>query len=251
MLEQAKQFVTSNPDEFLILKFDKCSNWTAIAQTCVRVLDTKIYDDGGNLNTRTLADLAGKVIVVFTPEGLAESGYGPAMGIMGVRRVDLDTPYEANYQGLQYCGKGGTKLSNVTGDKTRENIATQSRLMKDGAAGNPDVMGMMYWTTTGIAQSIRSRNTSMWTSSNKKKLRELWESGLSESIESRLGGNIDPTNYSSGGLLKAFMPNIVMIDFAKEKRCQMIYDLNTVASTQLTEAAKLVDRSLNQVRRRW
>lgn len=251
MLDQAKQFVTSNPNEFLILKFDKCTNWTAIAQTCVRVLDTKIYDDGGNLNTRTLADLAGKVIVVFTPEGLKDSGYGPSMGIMGVRRVDVDTPYEADYQGMQYCGKGGTKLSNVLFDKTKENIATQASLMREGATGDPDVMGMMYWTTTGILQSIRSRNTGMWTSSNKKKLHELWESGLSESIESRLGSNIDPSNYSSAGLLKTFMPNIVMIDFAKEKRCKMIYELNTVASTQLTEAAKLVDRSLNQTRRRW
>jgi len=38
MLGQAKSFVISNPSEFLILKFDKCTNWLAIAKSCVREL---------------------------------------------------------------------------------------------------------------------------------------------------------------------------------------------------------------------
>jgi hypothetical protein len=247
MLDQANNFFRSNPGEFLILKFDKCSNWTAIANTCLMKLP-RIYRGGGNINTKTLGELAGHVIVVFTSDGVAEvakQGYGPAEGILGIRKVD-EVPYTDNYDGIQYCGKGGTKVSNVIGDKIKENIAKQSGLMKEGAAGEPDVLGMMYWTTTGIFQSIKSRNSKMWTDNKQKKLRELWEGGLSESIGNRLSGNIDPTNYSSGGLLKTFMPNIVMIDFAKEKRCNMIYELNTVAATQLTDAARLVDQTLAQ-----
>jgi hypothetical protein len=249
MLTQARTFVEGNPSEFLILKFDKCTNWIAIAQTCVRVLGESIYDKGGNLNTKTLADLAGTVIVCFTSDGVSEAakkGYGPSSGIMGIRRVDTDNPYEANYQGLQYCGKGGTSVGNVVGDKTKENKKKQARLMSEGATGNPDVMGMMYWTTTGLIQSIHRRNVGMWTGSKTDQLRELWEGGLSESIQTRLGSNIDPANYSSGGLLKAFMPNFVMIDFAKEKRCEKIFELNTIAATQLTAAASLVNASLNQ-----
>lgn len=247
MLDQAKSFVISNPSEFLILKFDKCTNWLAIAKTCVRVLGDYIYEGGGNLNVTKIGRLAGKVIVVFTPEGfelVRREGYGPKMGILAVRRVDTDNPYLATFDGLQYCGKGGTKLKNVFGDKIKENIKTQSGYMSEGAAGDPNVMGMMYWTTTGIIQSIHSRNVGMWSSSKQDKLRQLWEGGLSESIQSRLGGSIDPTSYSSGGMLKTFMPNFVMIDFAKEKRCEVIYELNAVAATQLTAAANAVKASL-------
>jgi hypothetical protein len=249
MLEQAGNFVTTNPTEFLILKFDKCTNWLAIAKTCVRVLNDTIYEGGGNLNTTKIGKLAGQVIVVFTPDGfdqVVKEGYGPGMGILGVRRVDAENPYKSDYQGLQYCGKGGTKLKNMFGDKTKENIATQSAFMSEGATGDPNVMGMMYWTTTGIIQSIHSRNVGMWKGSKQDQLRELWEGGLSESIQTRLGGNINPADYSSGGLLKAFMPNFVMIDFAKEKRCKVIYDLNAVAATQLTSAAKLVSQQLGR-----
>lgn len=251
MLQDARKFVERNRDEFLILKFDKCSNWTAIAQACVRYLDTAIYASRGNLNTKTLREVAGKVIVVFTPEGLVEvgtaKGYGPALGINGISRVSTDHPYDPLYEGIQYCGKGGTKVSNFFGDKIKENIATQSTYLKEGAAGNPDVMGMMYWTTTGLFESIKQRNKSMWKDKKVNALRTLWEGGLAESIQSRLSSNINPKDYSSGGLLKTFMPNFVMIDFADEDKCRTIFDLNTLASTQLTEAAKLVDQHVKLV----
>ena len=71
MLEDARRFVSGkHSSEFLILKFDKCSNWPLIAETCVRVLGPSIYTGTGNLNTKTLGQLSGKVIVLFTPDGI-------------------------------------------------------------------------------------------------------------------------------------------------------------------------------------
>jgi len=47
---------------------------------------------------------------------------------------------------------------------------------------------------------------------------------------------------SSGGVLKAFMPNFVMIDFADAGKCRTIYDMNSVAATALTSAAQIADQ---------
>ena len=38
MLEQARSFVRTYPTEFLIFKFDKCTNWALIAETCASAL---------------------------------------------------------------------------------------------------------------------------------------------------------------------------------------------------------------------
>ena len=71
ILKDAKAFVTTNGSEFLILKFDKCSNWTLIAEACVSVLGANtIYKGKGSLNTTPLKDLKGKVVVVFTSDGI-------------------------------------------------------------------------------------------------------------------------------------------------------------------------------------
>jgi len=203
MLEDARRFVSGkHSSEFLILKFDKCSNWPLIAETCVRVLGPCIYTGTGNLNTKTLGQLA-------------------------------------LFDGMQYFGKGGTSVAKPFG-KIGQNVSKQSKLMRAGGGEDPNVMGMMYWTTTGLFESIKDRNDTMWTATKVDALKNLWTSGLSESIESRLADYVDPTSHAYGTVLKAFMPNIVMIDFADPKKCQTIYALNQAAATSLTNAAQTV-----------
>jgi len=240
MLSEAKKFVEQNPDEFLILKFDKCSNWMAIAETCIRFLGNSIYAKAGNLNTKTIGELGGSVIVLFGESGLAEvrTSYSPKMGILGFKNLASEgTGYEQRYDGLQYLGKGGTSVVKPF-FKISQNKEKQSKLMKKGGDGDPNVMGMMYWTTTGIFESIKKRNDTMWTANKQSALTKLWSNGLADSIESRLAKNIDPTNDSAGGMLKTFMPNFVMIDFADAHKCMTIYELNSVAATALTAAWK-------------
>jgi len=244
MLTDAKKFVEANREEFLILKFDKCTNWLQIAETCIRFLGNALYCGAGNVNVKTLRELAGSVIVLFSDSGLqqARGSYSASMGILGIRKVPAEGAYDPKYQGIQYHGKGGTSPYNFLTDKIKQNIGKQSKLMKQGGDGNPDVMGMMYWTTTGLTESIHKRNEKMWSGPNVAKLRKLWSEGLADSIESRLAANVDPRSPGSGGVLKAFMPNFVMIDFADAEKCRTIYDMNSVAATALTAAARTVDQ---------
>jgi hypothetical protein len=238
MLSDARKFVDQNTDEFLLLKFDKCSNWQAIAEACIRVLGDRIYTGTGNLNKKTLGQLAGFVVVMFGKSGLEEvrKVYSSQAGIWGVKSLTGDE-YDDLFDGLQYYGKGGTSVVKPFA-KISQNKDKQSKLMKKGGDGNPDAMGMMYWTTTGVFESIKKRNDSMWTDNKSAALKKLWSNGLAESINSRLTKNLDPEKDSVGGLLKAFMPNFVMIDFAGADKCMTIYELNSVASSALTAAAR-------------
>ncbi len=230
MLSDASAFVVASPTEFLILKFDKCLNWPLVAEACVGLLGDKIYRGGGNLNRKTLAELAGKVVVVFTRDGLAAAGgYTAADGICGIKNCNGGGQYDANYDGLQYYGKGGTSVMGVR--PIGENKKKQKGLMSEGIRSHPEAMGMMYWTSTGLIGNIKSRNERMWSKTNSAALQKTWRAGLSESINDRLTAGAGTA--AGGTMLKTFMPNIVMIDFANTSRCTTIMDLNKVAAIEL------------------
>ncbi len=251
MLQQAKSFVEVNPSEFLILKFDKCSNWELIAEVCEDTLEGRLYRGRGNLNTTSLRALAGYVVCLFTSSGLAAIPpryKQPGGGILGIKNLyGGGGSYNANYLGMQYFGKGGTSVAKPFG-KIGQNEKKQGKLMSLGAASDPNVMGMMYWTTTGLSESIRKRNDGMWSSKNVGRLKSLWKGGLSEAINSRIANSVDPTSHSSGSILKTFMPNFVMIDFADDHKCRQIFGLNQVASTELTWAAQALEIDVQETR---
>jgi hypothetical protein len=237
MLGQAKAFVEKHTTEFLILKFDKCLNWELVAEACVTLLGNSIYKGGGNINKMTLDQLKGKVICAFTPTGLTAIGnnFTAADGIVGITNLNGGPPWRDAYDGIQYYGKGGTSLMGLRA-KT-ENRKKQTKLMLAGINSHPEAMGMMYWTTTGLLGSIKARNDRMWKSSQRVSLVRTWNNGLRESIDNQLNGNIDPFD-AGGALLKTFMPNFVMIDFADSDKCDLIMDLNTVGAQELARVAK-------------
>lgn len=270
MLDDAREFVSSADfsSEFLILKFDKCTNWKLIAGLCQARLGQKLYTGGGNLNTKTLGDLAGKVVVAFMPEGYAQLDVNERVGITPIKNLyKPPANYDPAVAGLQYWGAGGTSAMNgkTQNGKMRENIATQSKIMrsatmgvkvkkkfqfarsveyKNGAA-SPHAMGMMYWTATGLFASIKSRNDNLWTAQNRLGLSETWLNMFMEFaqyLQDALPGNINLASYSSGGTLKMFMPNIVMIDFADPDKCRYIYDLNTVAAVRLAAVTRAIEQ---------
>jgi hypothetical protein len=247
MLDQAKTFVEANASEFLILKFDKCTNWELIAERCVNILGGTLYTGAGNLNTTTLGALGGKVICLFTENGLGEISqhYKNGGGILGINNLSGGGAYDPQYQGMQYWGKGGTSVFKPFG-KLSQNEKKQAKLMSGGAGSNPNVMGMIYWTATGISESIRKRNDTMWQPKNVTGLRKLWCDGLGESIEMRLASHVDPLALHAAPTLKTFMPNIVMIDFANGDRCREIFSLNTVAAIELTYAARFLDLEMRR-----
>lgn len=234
MLQQARNFVHSDVgrNEFLILKFDKCTNWAHIADACSRTLGLSLYTAGGNLNIKTLEDLRGKVIVLFSSSGLGELTVR-TNGILGFKNLSAQgASYEHVYDGLQYYGKGGTSPFNPV-NKLKQNIKKQSKLMEGaGALGNPEVIGMMYWTTTGLIESIRKRDDGMWDAPNVVKMKSLWGQGLGNFVNARV--SLPSSNPLAGAQQRrSFFPNIVMIDFANETRCQQIRDLNDVTAQHL------------------
>ena len=247
MLDQACDFLKYNTTEFLILKFDKCKNWPLIAEICVSKLGSYLYTGTGSLNEKTLDDLKQKVVVLFTQAGLdAVSGQGhtSATGIWGCKSLTKGGSYSSTYDGLQYIGKGGTNPLDGKSDmgKIAANIAKQGKLMRLGARGtDPEVMGMLYWTTTGLKRSIQDRDRTMWGPNKQPSLlAQLWEDGFGEAIEERLPVHMSPTAYATGAVLKAFMPNIVMVDFADIQKGTFIHGLNTTATTMLTDAARKI-----------
>jgi hypothetical protein len=247
MLWEARTFVKINDTEFLILKFDKCTNWPLIAEICVSELDDVLYKGAGNLNTTTLEALKGKVVCLFIDEALAviPHQYRMGGGILGIRNLHEGGSYSANYNGLQYFGKGGTSIVRPWG-KLAENEKKQGKLMAkakakaNADASNANVMGMMYWTTTGVSESIRNRNAGMWSAPNRQRLKALWQNGLGDSINVRLPSNVDAQSHSAGSFLKRFMPNIVMIDFASPDKCEEIFALNRLTPTELTATVREV-----------
>jgi hypothetical protein len=218
VLTQAKTFVENNNTEFLILKFDKCDNWLQIAEMCVSFLDNTIYTPGkngggSNLNRCTLDQLKGSVIVTFTSDGIAavNGHYSSVHGIFGITSLaKTKAAYKSNYRGLQYYGSGGTDKTTRNGKEgirtVTENERKQKKLMLDGISVGLQVMGMMYWTITGALGNIESRNQYLWTQPNAQKLVDLWK-----------------LIYLAG---HGYYPNIVMIDFANDDSCEVIYRLN-------------------------
>lgn len=126
--------------------------------------------------------------------------------------------------------------------KIAANIAKQSKLMRIGARGtDPEVMGMLYWTTTGLKRSIHARDQTMWgVNKQPSLLAQLWADGFGDAIEERLPAHMSPTAHANGAVLKAFMPNIVMVDFADIQKGTFIHGLNTTATTMLTDAARKI-----------
>lgn len=234
MLLQAKAFVESpaGGTEFLILKFDKCKNWALIGQACRDILGDAIYKGGGNLNNRTLDQLQGKVVTVFPKSGLAEMGteYGAPQGMLAFKNLSSKgAGYEPRFHGLQYFGKGGTAVFNEV-DKIGQNISNQKQLMKKARnLANPQVVGMIYWTTTGSIWNIKNRNDTMWQGANVARFRGLWNNGLSDYMDTAIPMLLPDGSAAVGPMRKLFMPNIVMIDFADGPKCQVIRDLNDAA----------------------
>jgi hypothetical protein len=250
ILTDARDFVENEgAGEFLLLKFDKSKNWHLIADACVAVLGANpsvLLTGYVNLNKTKLTDLRSKVVVLFSDDGANEvrtatafsQAYGPTDGILRWRKLGGDGgAYQKDFWGLQYYGAGGTQALafwRTKGGKVKENVGKQGDLvrgtlaMKNRVPGSEHVLGMMYWTTTGLTHSIETRNDNMWLAPNVVKMKQLWKEGLEDYVE-----NVNPLALPQGSpavgpTRKRHMPNIIMVDFADQLKCSTIYELNAM-----------------------
>lgn len=269
MLGEARQFVESGEGrtEFLMLKFDKSTNWPLIAKACMDTLGDTIYrlPEGTCLNEQTLDDLKGSVIVLFDRDGWQECGVAPDQrrrkGILqwkNLYKSDQGSPgtFALDFPGLQYYGKGGVSRS-AKGDsgKIARNAEIQAALargqgtFKEKSGGlrvggkrffqrttkgthdgvDPRVVGLMYWTTTGISRrGIEARNNKMWSADNQRLLVEATELAVE-----LLPSSVDPSSGSGATVAKRFMPNIIMVDFVNTHQGKLVRELNTRSAAQI------------------
>lgn len=252
MLDQAKSFVRTHRTEFLILKFSKCYNLANVVAKCIEVLgDYQLMPKQipCNLNIQKVKYLAGHVITLFdakelTKLALPQGPDSPARGCLTYRELwekkKAPKVYMRDYNGLQYFGKfSGT-------DKIATNTQKQNDTMLSGSACDPQAMGMMYWTTTGLFGNIKNRNAQMWTRTNVKALQDTWENGLMQAIRAQMGRDFmrlrnappqfgRPAYIGNSTTWKAFMPNIVMMDFSDDAKCKIVQDLNVVSEHQIDQ----------------
>jgi hypothetical protein len=269
MLSSAKEFLREGPtsNEFLMFKFDKSENWSLIYDTCMNELfrDGYLYETSDPrkrvLNNRTLEELKGKLLILFPEEAFAElpisataSGFLPWKNLYskGARSAKQ---YSADYPGLQYYGKGGTSAG-ASGDtgKIEKNRLEQSELMQgkgefklkksgwkeklginkpksgrqDGTV-NPDVVGLMYWTTTGASRrGISSRNNKMWKE-------DVQEQMINIALEHAPKAMFDMNAQGAAQMVKVFQPNIIMVDFVTHEKGMKVLSLNSQTATGIAE----------------
>lgn len=255
MLTQARDFLTQNPSEFLIFRISKSQNIFMIFVICMAIMQDRLYGAHGashNLNEKLVSDLAGKLVVLVsesdavlirnelvkaangdpTSSALDDMKYVFSFGELFGKKGAVK-PYQRFYRGLQYYGKFSQTNYYDTNKKK------QKKQMAKGGASNgmaPEVMGMMYWTLTSsvgnplsLPRNIENRNKSLWTDRHVNELVGIWKGGMEEAIRNHKGHarfDMNVNQYDWDG----FIPNIVMLDFASQKVCSIIFGLNGVSA---------------------
>lgn len=255
MLIQARDFLTQNTTEFLIFRISKSQNIFMIFVICMAIMQDRLYGAHGvahNLNEKLVSDLAGKLVVLVseddavlirqelvkaangdpTSSALDDLKYVFSFGELFGKKGAVK-PYQRTYRGLQYYGKfSQTNYYDTNKSKQKKQMA------KAGSSSGmaPEVMGMMYWTLTSslsnpfsLPRNIEKRNKSLWTDRHVDQLVDIWRGGLEDSIKNHKGHaryNANVNQYDWDG----FIPNIVMLDFASQKLCSVVFGLNGISA---------------------
>lgn len=219
-----------------------------------------------NINVMTLEQLRGKLLILFPEDAFDKIGRMRndlySYGFLAWRNLYSKgqrsaKSYEEYFSGFQYYGKGGVSAS-ASGDsgKINQNKNIQDKLMQGkgdyeikvkrnlwkGRLGrtidsgehngnlNPNVVGLMYWTTTGPSNSgILKRNNKMWSDAVKE---EMVNIGLQHSNKS-----ISAMGTSSAAtVVKKFMPNIIMVDYVDHMKGMTVLSMNNVKAVEVANS---------------
>ena len=251
ILDDCVAFLQQYPNEFLILKFDKSSNYEMILDACRAKLGARLYTEKGNIADKTLRQMQNKVVCGFMGDGYRElttAGNGVAQGVAQIVNLYSDpTQHNPNIDGLMYYGKGGTSVAQpkpfsapVQG-KYLQNIEKQSRILDDANAANlgPEVLRMMYWTQTGVIRSIKSRDKMAWTPGATDRMKQLWADGAYDHLKGGVLLSKRMTNLATP--FEVYLPNFILIDFANDMKGQTIYDLNTLSRSDIIALNQQLD----------
>jgi hypothetical protein len=243
ILDQCMAFFKQMPSEFLILKFDKSSNYELILEACQAKLGKRLYTKSGNIADKTLQNMAGKVVCGFMGEGYThltmKANKSIADGVAQIVNLYPNGAMPDTIDGLAYFGKGGTSIMQpmpfkapVKG-KYLQNINKQRAILNvaNSAHHSRNVLRMMYWTQTGVFRSIKGRNEKAWTAGATKQMKQLWADGGYDYMKSEVPQAFGLESASTD--FKYYLPNFIMIDFADHDKGQTIYNLNTLSTSDI------------------
>lgn len=214
----AIDFVRKHSTEFLILRFSH-----TYCPTEVGAALSELMKEGSNMNyictssrniaRRRIADLRGKVIMVFASE--FHTGFNHNNGYLPFYKYEPGVPTDA---GICTCGiyKGSSEMKSV--HKTAEKSFKEH---KEHFRDPSDHLHFVYWQQTLKPGNIQEKTLSP----NTKTLIGKKEQAYTGGAHANLGTFLDEikTNVAKGDWL---LPNIISHDFVTEQTCSQIIALN-------------------------
>lgn len=216
-----------------------------------------VYTGTGNLATKLVQDLAGRVVLVIEARKFKHQITPPASVGGGPRIPGQADGFHHFYQskggnlpdvndGLCVCGEFSNKktLDDIL-KKQIHNYAEHDQ--HKNHRGSQAHLYSLYWTATG--GDIATNTASELTLANFKKVRELvhkttsdnWGKKLQANHDRLLGGNsslplgdelrLENRARTKFAVKSASIPNIILYDFINDGTSQAIIDLNTLVAS--------------------
>lgn len=228
MLGEVMAFLDARGSEFVILRISKSKPEKDVVQKVKDICGARLVKGGGNLASRQLGDLRGKVIAVFDEESFSNHVAAGA-GIHPFFRYPKVDKY-----GLSFCGKyaNNNNIIEVYLDQIEKLQA------HDEHAAGPH-LSVAYWTQTSPKVFSKQRNVQgMTESGSEKKSIQDGMAAMRDRLPSHLNGNTLAFQQNKdlieavrkkrlrAGIAPPTLPNIVMYDFVNPASSAAIIALN-------------------------
>jgi hypothetical protein len=214
----ALAFVKTYTTEFLILRFSHtyCPAEVIAAITQIRNAGNNaayICTDGRALAKRRLADLRGKVIMVFADEFRAD--FDPNVGVLPFSKFAAGT---ATTSGLCTCGlyKGSSDIGVVHANAEQSFVAHAAH-----AGARPDHLHFVYWQQTLSGGNIKSKTTEAKDKTLIGREEKQWTGGAHANL-----GDFAFEIWQKYNAGTWRLPNVISHDFVTEQTCNPIIALN-------------------------
>ena len=258
ILTELRQFVVSNPTEFVIVRLshlkDSADLFTELWAWIANAANTAhVHRGTGNLAIAKVSDLAGKLVFVIEAKKFKHASVPPAGG--AARIPGQADGFHKFYQskggalpsvndGLCVCGEFSNKkkLDDIL-EKQVKNYAEHDK--HKNCRADEQHLYSLYWTATG--GDIADNTSKQLTNENFKKVRaqvvkvrnENWEKAMSANPNMLMPNsakskqdlfNDENRARTKFAVQSASIPNIILYDFVNEGTSQAIVDLNDVVA---------------------
>jgi hypothetical protein len=217
VLGDALDFVVSKPTEFVILRFSHTYHPTECIDEIKQVVAMKptwksaVYTDTGNIATKPIGNLRGKVIMVFD-----EKFNHHITPTEGIHRFKKYSDGLARIDGLATCGTFSSSMK--MSDVHRGAVDAIAKHMEH--PGNPDVghLHFVYWQQT--AGMLGEKDVYKTTTAAKGT--KAWSGGA----HSNLGDFTAELQQRAAGSAGRMPVNVISHDFVTADTCSKIIRLN-------------------------